>query len=126
MSSYNQVQVAPHGRDKTRGLVRDAFLRAVSESISPDEVVGAFRRAVEYADARKDAKAMVQVLELLLSYSIGRPSPWEERSTGDINKILAIIPPEMIRQSFLSAAHNEEYADATGQSISLPEEADAA
>ena len=108
-------------RKATKAMVRNAYLNAMAEAVTPEEVIGALRRAIEYADGRRDPKAMVMVLELLLNYAIGRPSPFEERDSMDIDKILSVITPDTFRRAAALAAAPfiEDNIHATGESFTL-------
>ena len=111
-------------RKASRSMVRNAFLNAAAEAISPDEVAQAFRDALDIAKNKRDPKAMVMVLELLLNYSIGRPSPFEERDALDIDRILQRVTIDTVnRFNILTAAPApfiEDNINATGESFTLP------
>lgn len=108
-------------RKATRAMVRNAFLNAAAEAITPEEVAQTFRDGIELAKAKRDPKALFMGLELLLNYTIGRPSPFEERDTLDIDRILAKITIDTVnRYNVLTAAPlNGDNNDATGESFSL-------
>lgn len=108
-------------RRATRSMVRNAFLNAAAEAVSPEEVAQAFRDAIELAKDKRDPKALIMALELLLNYTIGRPSPFEERDALDIDRILAKITIDTVnRYNALTAVPvTGEHIDATGESFTL-------